>query len=138
MSYLKVLLLLTLMPLIPEECSSVAQATETSSSAVVGVESLMKSPDKYPGVIQVEGAVSSVSPKKGTMTLIDKNELEECGVTNCAEYVLPVQWKGLFPTVKEIVRIRGHVKKVNGKRIFVATSLKKMNSKVKVKDKDED
>ena len=137
MSYLKVFLLLALMPLIPDDCSSVAQAAE-ASSAVVGVESLMKSPDKYPGVIQVEGAVSSVSPKKGTMTLIDKSELEECGTTNCAEYVLPVQWKGPFPTVKEIVRIKGKVEKVNGKKIFVATSLKKINSKVKAKDKDED
>ena len=138
MSYLKVFLLLALMPLIPDDCSSVAQAAETSSSAVIGVESLMKSPDKYPGVIQVEGAVSSVSPKKGTLTLIDKSELKECGVTNCAEYILPVQWKGPFPTVKEIVRIKGKVEKVNGKRIFVATSLKKIYSKVKAKDKDED
>jgi hypothetical protein len=137
MSYLKVFLLLALMPLIPDDCASTTRAAETDPSLVIGVEALMKSPDKHPGMIQVEGVVSSVSPKKGTLTLIDKGELEECGVANCAEYVLPVQWKGSFPDVKEVVQIKGEVKKVDGKKIFVAVSLKKVGLNKKQRRKND-
>ena len=93
---------------------------------VVGVETLMKNVDEHPGVLRVEGVVSAVSAERQSLTLIDTRELEECGVTTCAEFKLPVRWKGPMPAVRDVVRVEGEVQERDGKRVFVATGLEKM------------
>jgi hypothetical protein len=49
-----------------------------------------------------------------------------CGVTNCAELVLPVRWAGSMPTTEQTVRIEGEVQESAGKMIFVASRLEVM------------
>ena len=101
-------------------------AVRAEDPPVVGVEALMKNVNEHRGVLRVEGVVSVVSAEHQSLTLIDTRELEECGVTTCAEFKLPVRWKGSMPAVRDVVRVEGEVQEKDGKRVFVATGLEKM------------
>lgn len=94
---------------------------------VVNVDDLMTSPDRYIGLVRVEGVVSSVSPGQRTIGLIDSREFAACGETTCSSFTLPIQWSGPMPRVEDTVQVVGEIQKSNGKFIFVAQSLE--NSK---------
>lgn len=108
--------------------TSLSRIRTRSENPVVGVETLMKAPNRYRGPIQVEGVVSAVSPERHTLALIDRKEFDECGETTCAPLTLPVQWPGPMPAVRDMVLLQGEIRSVDGKRIFVASALKKQPS----------
>lgn len=101
-----------------------------SVPAVLGVNEFMKNVDRYPGKRQVEGLVSAVSPENQTFYLIDLKEFQECGVTTCAPLTLPLKWQGPLPAVREVIRIRGVVRKSNGKFFFEVHGLEKKGTKL--------
>lgn len=89
----------------------------------LGVEQFMKNADSYSGVVTVEGVVASMSKNAGLFSMIDFKEFRECGLTDCARWVLPVRWKGSVPALKTVVRVEGRATRLNGKRVFDATSV---------------
>lgn len=94
-----------------------------SAPAVLGVEALMKQPQRHQGRVQVEGVVSAVAPKQQTLVLIDTAEFQKCGTVECAELALPVHWTGPMPAVAKAIRLNGQIEKRGGKLIFVAQTL---------------
>ena len=91
--------------------------------AALGVNALMKQPQRHQGRVQVEGVVSATSAKQQTLALIDTAEFQKCGTVECAELSLPVRWTGPMPVVAKAVRINGQIEKRGGKLIFVAQTL---------------
>lgn len=101
---------------------SVPNSPKTSSTTIaVGVDQLMNHTEKYPGEVIVEGIVSASAP--GRVSLIDVGEVEECGVTTCAELVLPVEWSGNPPKGKQRVKLLGSVRETGEGMVFVARSM---------------
>ena len=95
----------------------------------VGVEALMKNVDQHKGSVRVEGVVSAASAERQSLTLIDTRELEECGVTTCAQLKLPVRWTGTMPPVRAIVRVDGEVQRQpDGKLVFVARGVEQVRA----------
>lgn len=95
----------------------------------VGVEALMKNVDQHKGSVRVEGVVSAASAERQSLTLIDTRELEECGVTTCAQLKLPVRWTGTMPPVRAIVRVDGEVQRQpDGKLVFVARGIEQVRA----------
>jgi hypothetical protein len=94
-----------------------------SAPAVLGVEALMKQPQRHRGQIRVEGVVSVTSPQQHTLALIDTAEFRRCGTVECAPLSLPVRWTGAMPPVAKAVRVQGEIRKVAGKLIFAARTL---------------
>ena len=95
----------------------------------VGVEALMKNVDQHKGSVRVEGVVSAASAERQSLTLIDTRELEECGVTTCAQLKLPVRWTGTMPAVRAIVRVDGEVQRQpDGKLVFVARGVEQVRA----------
>ena len=100
----------------------------SDGSGLIGVEALMRNADRYSGVVRVEGAVSATSAAEQTLTLIDRKELEDCGVTSCARLVLPVRWTGPMPAVRDLVEAEGQIAREGGRLIFAARTLKKIEA----------
>lgn len=98
----------------------------SASKAVLGVETLMRAPDRYPGRVRVEGVVSAVAAKQQTLALIDTREFQQCGTVDCAELALPVRWTGPMPAVRQTIRVEGQVQEAGGKLVFVARRLEKV------------
>lgn len=97
----------------------------------IGVEALMKNIDQQKGSVRVEGVVSAASAERKSLTLIDTRELEECGVTTCAQLKLPVRWTGTMPPVRAIVRVDGEVQQQpDGKLLFVARGVEEVRAPV--------
>ncbi|MBI5723909.1 MAG: DUF4346 domain-containing protein [Planctomycetes bacterium] len=92
---------------------------------VLGVDQYMRNVDRYPGLVTVEGIVSSVSPGENMLALIDRQEWEECQTVTCAKLTLPVRWTGGMPGVKTLVRAEGEARQIGGKLVFVAKSVRK-------------
>ncbi len=99
--------------------------------SILGVDTLMRNVDQHRGVVRVQGVVSAVSGKDHTLALIDTCEFQECGVTTCARLQLPVRWERTMPAEGDMVRITGEVKEINGKLIFIATTLEKASPQPK-------
>lgn len=99
-----------------------SQARE-SSAPVLAVDNFMRNVDRHRGEVRVQGVVSAVSEKDQTLTLIDAQEFQECGVTTCAGLQLPVRWHGALPQVRDVVQITGQVQESDGKLLFVAQTL---------------
>ncbi len=98
-----------------------------SQEKTVEVEALAKQPDRYRGPIQVRGVVSAVSPEQKMLALIDRKEVEACGVTTCATLFLPVLWEGPLPRVGEQILVKGEVRPTDAKKlVFVASALDKL------------
>jgi len=105
-------------------------APQTPISAL-GVDQLMKDPEKHPGTLVVDGVVKSASNKDQTLALIDVEEYRKCRVITCSLLSLPVRWAGEMPTVLDIVRVEGEVTTVNGKMLFAARKLEKVPETMK-------
>lgn len=101
-------------------------ARQVQAPGVVGVEELMRNVERHQGNVTVEGVVQAVS--EGTLCLIDKSEFSRCGVTTCADLVLPVKWSGKNLSVQEVVRVTGRVREQAGKLVFVASALEAVPS----------
>lgn len=105
------------------------QATQVAPQTPVpalGVDRLMKEPEKHPGALVVEGVVKTASKKDQTLALIDVAEYRKCRVVTCSLLALPVRWAGELPAVLDIVRVEGEVTTVSGKMLFAARKLEKV------------
>jgi hypothetical protein len=76
--------------------------------------------------VRVEGVVSAVAATEQSLTLIDVAELKRCGVVTCAPLSLPVRWNGPMPAVPDVVRLTGEVQDHQGKLVFLASALEKV------------
>ncbi len=112
-------------------------AAAVNEDKPVGVNELMKAPDKYSGQIHVTGVVSTVNTERGRFALIDRCEFAECGTTTCAPLSLPVQWRGQMPAVQDLVVLRGEIQTAGGKLIFAASDLRKFSPGPAEKEKPE-
>ena len=98
---------------------------------ILAVDTLMRNVGHHRGVVRVLGVVSAISEKDHTLALIDTREFQECGVTTCASLQLPVRWEGALPAERDMVRITGEVKEINGKLLFIAQALEKASPQPK-------
>lgn len=98
----------------------------TRTNAVLGVERYMRGVEHYKGRVEVKGVVQKVAAKTQTVALIDVEEFRHCGLADCAELVLPVRWSGKLPEPGQAVQVTGEVQKANGKLVFVASELEKV------------
>jgi len=93
---------------------------------ILGVDELMKRVEQHPGTVVVEGVVSSASADKGLLALIDVKEFKKCKTTTCPKLRLPVRWAGAMPKVEDAVQVEGQVGESDGKLVFLAKSLEKI------------
>lgn len=107
--------------------SSPAPAVETKPPAgklrVIGVDVLMRAPDKYQGTVRVRGMVSSVFPKEQRLGLLDAVYLNCCSSPCDGTPILPVRWIGVMPTIKTLVLVTGEIQRAGEKLEFVAKSI---------------
>jgi len=117
----------TVNPATDEYSSALRAPTNTApypqTSVLINVDDVMKNPERYIGLIRIEGVVSSVSLEKQTIGLIDSQEFALCGVTTCPSFILPVRWPGPMPHIEDTVQVTGEVQKINEKFVFVAQAL---------------
>lgn len=95
------------------------------SPTTVDLKTLLSKPSDFTGVVEVLGVVGTTSEKTGRLALIEYDEFEKCGVTTCANRYLPVAWKGNFPNIKDLVRVKGRVLKIGAGYLFEAMSIEK-------------
>jgi hypothetical protein len=108
------------------DAGQATQAAPQTPAPALGVDQLMKEPEKHPGALVVEGVVKTSSKKDQTLALIDVEEYRKCKVVTCSLLALPVRWAGDMPAVLDIVRVEGEVTTVNGKLLFAARKLEKV------------
>lgn len=108
------------------EAVQASQVAPQTPVPALGVDQLMKEPEKHPGALVVEGVVKTASKKGQTLALIDVEEYRKCKVVTCSLLALPVHWAGEMPAVLDIVRVEGQVTTVNGKMLFAARKLEKV------------
>lgn len=103
-------------------------ASPGSSATVeeLDVELFMRDVDRFRGVVRVIGVVNTASAADQMLTLLDRREFEECGVTTCASLYLPVRWGGEMPSSGETVRIKGKTQSEGDKLVFVAQLLERV------------
>lgn len=127
--HLTLLYAAALVMIIPLILVKIPAAGSQTESPVLGVQEFMKNVDRYRGKVRLEGVVSAVSPSDQALSLIDIQELKDCGVTTCAPLTLPVKWKGPLPAVRDVVQLEGEVRESGGKLFFEAQRLRKKGSK---------
>ncbi len=110
------------------KASTSAAAVDAKTNGVVGVNKFMRDVDSYPGRVQVEGIVKTVSAKSQSLGLGDCEGCGKCEAGSCAELVLPVRWTGAMPSVGQGVRVTGEVQKRKGKLTFVASAVEKVQA----------
>lgn len=108
------------------EAEPAAPVVPQTPVAALGVDQLMKEPEKHLGALVVEGVVKTTSKKDQSLALVDVEEYRKCKVVTCSLLALPVRWAGEMPAVLDIVRVEGKVTTVNGKMLFAARKLEKV------------
>lgn len=95
----------------PTEAAAVQTAAQPGPAPqAVGVDALMASPERYAGLVAVEGVVGKVFGERRAFTLIDVNEVQKCGTVDCAEVELAVianALDGTIPASTETVTVVG-------------------------------
>jgi hypothetical protein len=126
--YLIALAALTLLtaPVLRAETGSGAAASMPAAVKPLGVDQLMKEPEKHSGALVVEGVVKTASKTDQSLALIDVEEYRKCRMVTCSLLALPVRWAGEMPAVLDVVRVEGEVTTVNGKMLFAARKLEKV------------
>ena len=94
----------------------------------LSVTALMRNADRHRGPVWVQGVVSAASEKDQLLALIDVSEFEDCATTTCAVLYLPVHWEGEMPGVEARVRLRGKVEKRDGRMVFAAAELRRLDA----------
>ena len=89
-----------------------ATAKSATSSKIVHVDDLAKSPENFKGEIMLRAVVAGVRKSEGVFGVIDSREFESCGVLTCAENILPVKFSGNLPEPKAVVEITGRMVRV--------------------------
>lgn len=101
-------------------------ASKPSSIPVqTSVETLMQSPKNFLNQpVTVRGVVSRHGKASNVFMLISDEEFAKCGLTNCAEYELPVRVSGAVPAIGDSVVVEGTILRENGKFAFVTTDFR--------------
>ena len=102
------------------------EPASAKAQPILGVDEFMKRVDQHPGTVVVEGVVSSASAEKELLALIDVKEFKKCKTTTCPKLRLPVRWAGAMPEVEDAVQVEGQVEESDGKLVFLAKSLAKI------------
>ncbi len=105
----------------------VSSTPGSQSNLTVNVDDLMKEPDRYAGIVRLEGVVSGIFPGEQKLTLIDTREYLACGEITCASLILPVRWSGIMPKPADTVRITGEIREIDKKLIFVAQAVESIS-----------
>ncbi|MDZ7343757.1 MAG: hypothetical protein ONA90_04520 [candidate division KSB1 bacterium] len=102
-------------------------ASKSNSVAVqTSIETLMQSPKKFLSrPVAVRGVVSKHGTAANVFMLISDEEYAKCGLTNCAEFELPVRMSGAPPAIGDSVIVEGAIHSENGKYAFVTTNFKR-------------
>jgi len=108
------------------EVGSGTTATAPVAVKPLGVDQLMKEPEKHPGALVVEGVVKTASKRDQSLALIDLEEFRKCKVVTCSLLAMPVRWGGEMPRVLDIVRVEGEIVTVEGKMLFAARKLERL------------
>ncbi len=96
----------------PQAPTDDAAASPTNApGAVLSVNDLQDSSARLGDEVEVQGVVSSANADRRTFGLVDKREVDKCGTTACADFVLPVHWKGPLPRVGKQVMVVGVLKR---------------------------
>ena len=105
-------------------CGKQQSQTDNHSQipTTVTVDRLVKEGEHLGGQLTVNGVVRSASPSDGILTLVDTEEYETCGLSDCSLF-LPVRWKGNMPGVESKVSITGSIDKTPDGLVFVASSV---------------
>ena len=103
-----------------------ASPGSSATAEELDVELFMRDVDRFRGVVRVIGVVNTASDADHMLTLLDRREFEECGVTTCASLYLPVRWGGEMPSSGDTVRIKGKTQDEGGKFVFVAQFLERV------------
>jgi hypothetical protein len=120
----------TLFPGTPRvEAGQATHVAPQPTVSALGVDQLMREPEKHPGAVVVEGVVKTASKKDQSLALIDVEEYRKCKVVTCSLLALPVRWAGEMPAVLDIVRVEGEITTVSGKMLFAARKLEKVPEK---------
>lgn len=110
-----VVLLTTLIIYSNKGVENTTAGTENQELMAIDVDYVVENPEKYTGVINVEGTVTEISDNKKFFTL----GCEDACVN------LPVSYKGDLPKVESNIIASGEVKKdVDGKYFFDAKEIK--------------
>jgi exonuclease VII large subunit len=100
-----------------------------SIPAQTSVETLMQSPKNFISrPVAVRGVVSKHGTAVNVFMLISDEEFAKCGLTNCAEFELPVRTSGAPPAIGDSVIVEGAIHSENGKFAFVATNLRRLGN----------
>lgn len=102
-----------------QDCPTGCAAAD--SPAVVQVDDLADSPEKYPGEVTLRAVIARVNRSQGVMAVIDAREFESCGQVNCARHYLPVKCSGTLPEPKTVIEITGKVAKAEKGLVFEAS-----------------
>lgn len=99
-----------------------------SAETGYGVDEYLKAA-KHDGGAAVVGVVEKVFPADKRFSMVDSKKFGCCDTPeNCVTGSLPVEWNGSMPIPKSTVRVRGKVEDRKGKLIFVAESVKLMET----------
>lgn len=103
-------------------------ASKSSSIPVqTSVETLMQLPKNFLSQpVTVRGVVSKHGTAANVFMLISDEEFAKCGLTNCAEFELPVRMSGAPPAIGDSVIVEGAIHSENGKFAFVATNFRRL------------
>lgn len=102
------------------------KAAKSSSVPVqTSVETVMQSPKDFLNQpVSVRGVVSKHGKAANVFMLISDEEFAKCGLTNCAEFELPVRMSGAPPAIGDSVIIEGAIHSESGKFAFVAATFR--------------
>lgn len=96
------------------------------------VETLMQSPKNFLSQpVAVRGVVSRHGKTPNVFMLISDEEFAKCGLTNCAEFELPVRMSGAAPAIGDSVIVEGAIHAENGKFAFIATGMRRLGNGTK-------
>lgn len=94
---------------------TVGSDSRKSEIKIVDVDKIVENPEKYSGIVNVEGTI---------IEIIDNNKMFTLGCEDAC-VVLPVSYKGEMPKLKSNIIALGEVKKDNaGKYFFEAKEFK--------------
>ena len=133
-----------------EEVAAPAKAPSTVPGATgaslpgarrVGVDAVAKDPKAHAGLVAIEGVVGQVFKSRGSFTMIDVAEFEQCGTVDCAEYSVPVQvpkeeFEGELPKSEETVVAIGDVQPLEKGYRFVVQEVQRKDKRILRRTKD--
>ncbi|MCI0698622.1 hypothetical protein L0337_42310 [candidate division KSB1 bacterium] len=96
------------------------------------VETLMQSPKNFLNQpVSVRGVVSRHGKAPNVFMLISDEEFAKCGLTDCAEFELPVRMSSAAPAIGDSVIVEGAIHAENGKFAFIATGMRRFGNGTK-------